>query len=90
MHQRLAGGCGSVVTGCTVVDYPRMIKHSCGKAAGDVAGAAIRCRRNMPQSHASRRGPIVTRGAIVDDPGMIKDGTDKGGSVMANAAISGC
>lgn len=90
MHQWLAGGRDSVVTGCTVVDYPHMIKHGGGKAAGDVAGAAIRSRRNMPQTLASSRGPIVTRGATVDDPAMIKDGTGKGGRVVANSAILVC
>ncbi len=78
------------MTGCTVVDYPRMIEHGGGKAAGDVAGAAICGRRNMPKTLASRCGAIVTGGAVVDDPGMIKDGTDKGGCVVANTAILSC
>jgi hypothetical protein len=90
MHQWFAGCCNSVMTGCTVVDYPRMIKHGGGKAAGDVAGAAICGCLNMPKILASRRGAIVTGGAIVVDPSMIKDSTDKGGCVVANTAILGC
>lgn len=78
------------MTGCTVVDYPHMIKHGGGKAAGDVAGAAICGRRNMPKTLACRRGAIVTGGAIVDDPSMIKDGADKGGCIVASTAILGC
>ena len=78
------------MTGCTVVDYPRMIKYGCSKATGDVTGAAIGGRRNMPQTLAGCSGAIVTRGATIDNPGMIIDGTDKIGGVVANAAVIGC
>ena len=89
-RQWLALGVLSVVTGCTVVVYPRMTKHDGSKVAGGVTDAAILCRRNMPQSHALCRSPIVTGGATVDDPGMIIDGAAKVGSVVANSAILAC
>ena len=80
----------AVVTGGTVVDYPRMLKRLRPKVAGDMTDAAVLRRRNMVQILAACSGPIVTGGAIVDDIGMIKDGIAKVGGVVTYAAFLGC